>query len=239
MIYYWYIYICIYIYMIYYWYIYIYDSLFSHVFFWGSGMSKKWTHFSAIQSDPKTFFAFPKATSIRSVHRNHGLFLARLARKNYSFLQNAVSSYWPGLTLGANLLLLKKSFNPQEHAPCQKKTRPLAAVAETGPKRWIRFGVPNLRGRPHEEGFVRINGGIAQECSKLPFGAKKAGNIGTSFFLPTQICGASDPFAPSLKWFVWHRRKPWRAIITWKGVYNILQMGVSIYGVTPKMIVFF
>lgn len=36
--------------------------------------------------------------------------------KNYSFLQNAVSSYWPGLTLGANLLLLKKSFNPQEHA---------------------------------------------------------------------------------------------------------------------------
>ena len=100
--------------------IYIYDSLFS-MFFWGSGMSKKWTHFSAIQSDPKTFFAFPKATSIRSVHRNHGLFLARLARKNYSFLQNAVSSYWPGLTLGANLLLLKKSFNPQEHAPCQKK----------------------------------------------------------------------------------------------------------------------
>ena len=119
-----YIYVYIYDILLIYIYVYIYDIYmipFFSMFFWGSGMSKKWTHFSAIQSDPKTFFAFPKATSIRSVHRNHGLFLARLARKNYSFLQNAVSSYWPGLTLGANLLLLKKSFNPQEHAPCQKK----------------------------------------------------------------------------------------------------------------------
>ena len=71
------------------------------------------------------------------------------ARKNYSFLQNAVSSYWPGLTLGANLLLLKKSFNPQEHAPCQEKTEkplPLAAAdAKKGPKPSMnQLGSPTL-----------------------------------------------------------------------------------------------
>jgi len=36
--------------------------------------------------------------------------------KTYSLLQNAVSSYWPGLTLGANLQLTHQCFNPQEHA---------------------------------------------------------------------------------------------------------------------------
>ena len=155
----------IYIYMIYDIYIYIYNIIYIYIhiwfpffpcFFWGSGMSKKWTHFSATQSDPKTVFAFPKATSIRSVHRNHGLFLARLARKNYSFLQNAVSSYWPGLTLGANLLLLKKSFNPQEHAPCQKKHDLWQLLQKLAQNDESDLGVPNSRGRPHEEGFVRF-----------------------------------------------------------------------------------
>ncbi len=42
-------------------------------------------------------------------------FVTMAVRKTYSLLQNAVSSYWPGLTLGANLQLTHQCFNPQEH----------------------------------------------------------------------------------------------------------------------------
>ena len=83
------------------------------------------------------------------------------------------------------------SRSPSTHRsmPLVKKNtsfEALAAVAETGPKRWIRFGSSKFN---RETAWRRICaffcGGIAQECSKLPFewGKKSWEHL---FFLPTQ-----------------------------------------------------